>query len=102
MIVSTAIARLARLSIAQHQLPLTATDGDQRIDHFQSGLQRHGHWSPLHNRRRVAFAWHATQCRELTSSIQRSTNRIDYAPQQFLTHRRIDDTAGTLHTRAGL
>jgi hypothetical protein len=42
---------LAGLAVADDQLALAATDGDQRIDGLDAGLQRHGHRQAIDDRR---------------------------------------------------
>src|SRR6056297_311931 len=44
--------RLARLAITQNKLALTATDGKERVDDFDAGLQWSGNRGTLHDRSR--------------------------------------------------
>jgi hypothetical protein len=46
---------LARLPVTENQLALAAPDGNERIDHLQAGLKRHGDRRAVHDGRGGAF-----------------------------------------------
>ncbi len=80
---------LAGLPIAEDQLALAAADRDQRIDHLQAGLQRHGHRRSIHDRRRRAFDRQAAATDQGPVSVERIAERVDHAAEPAVAYRDV-------------
>ena len=72
---------LARLPVAEDQLSLTAPDGNERIDDFNSGLERHCDGRPIHDGRGRAFDRQAPACDHRSVAVEGSAERVDDATQ---------------------
>ena len=88
---------LARSAVAQNQLALPAPDRNERVDHFQSGLKRHRHRRAIHDRCRGSLDRQTFARCHGPIAIERSTKRIDHAPEQPFAHRHIHDPSGPLN-----
>ena len=88
--------RLAGPPISQNQLPLAATDGDQRIDDREAGLKRHNDGSAVHDGRGGAFDGQTPSSGDRPSVIERPSERVDHATEQSVPHRHVHDAACAL------
>ena len=88
---------LARPAITQNQLALPAPDRNERVDHFQSGLERHRHRRAIHDRRGGSLDRQTFARRHRPIAIERSTKRIDHAPEQPFAHGHVHDPPGPLN-----
>ena len=87
---------LAGLPVAENQLALAAPDGNERIDDFEAGLERHGDGRAVHDGRGGAFDGQALAGGHRPVAIERPTERVDDAPQQSIAHRHVHDPARAL------
>ena len=84
---------LAGLPLAHDQLALAATDGKERIDHQEAGLDRLGHEITLDDRGGRAFGGQARNTRRRGPIVERTAERVEHAAQERLAHRDRDDLA---------
>ena len=87
---------LARLPVAQNQFALAASDGNERIDDFQPGLERHGDRRAVHDGRGGAFDGQALAGGHRPLAIERTAERVDDASQQSIAHGHVHDPARAL------
>jgi len=89
---------LTRLTVADNQLTLSATDRNHRIDGLQTRLQRFGYRLTEDNSRRLALQRHfAELAANLTASVQRHAQRVDDTSQHGFAHVDGSDMLGTLY-----
>jgi hypothetical protein len=86
----------ARLPVAQNQLALAAPDGNERIDDFEAGLERHGDGRAVHDGGGGAFDGQAFAGVHRPAAIERPAERVDDASQQAVAHGHVHDPAGAL------
>ena len=83
------------LTVTNDQLTLATTNRNHRINSFQTGL----HWLVNRFTRNHAwrnfFNWSSQCCIDWAFSIDRTTQCINYAANQFATDRYFQNTAGT-------
>ena len=87
---------LARLAVAENQLALAAPNGNERIDDFEAGLERHRDGRAVHDGRGGAFDGQALAGGHRPLAIQWPAERVDDAPQQSIAHGHVHDLARTL------
>ena len=87
---------LARLAVAENQLALAAPNGNQRIDDFDAGLERHRDGRAVHDGRGGAFDGQALAGGHRPVAIEWPTERVDDAPQQSIAHGHVHDPARAL------
>ena len=87
---------LAGLPIAQNQLALTTPDRNERIDHLEAGLQRHGDGRAVHDGRGGAFDGQALAGSDRPVAIERPAERVDDASEQSVAHGHVHDPARAL------
>lgn len=83
-------------------MPLTATDRDQGIHDFQSGLQRCPHRCSLHDAGGIPLARHPFELFEWSAIIQGATDGIDHSSDQFFADRSIENAPCPLYAHPGL
>jgi hypothetical protein len=86
----------ARLPVTENQLALAAPDGNESIDNFEAGLERHGDGRAVHDMRGGAFDGQALTGGQQPAAIEWPTERIDHASQQSVAHGNVHDTARAL------
>ena len=84
---------LARLAVAENQLALAAPDGNERIDNFEAGLERHGDGRAVHDGRGGAFDGQALAGDHRSLAIERPAERIDDASEQSVANGHVHDPA---------
>ncbi len=93
---------LARLPVAQNQLPLAPPDGHQGVHHLQSRLQRHGYRGPSHDGRGFPFHRAALQGVNGAQVVQGTAQGVHHPSQKGLPHRHIQHPAGAPGLGPGL
>ena len=83
----------ARLPVSEDQLSLTAPDGNERIDDFNSGLERHRDGRPIHDGRGRAFDRQVPAFGHRPVAVKGSAERVDDASQQPVAHDHVHDPA---------
>ena len=87
---------LARLAVAENQLALAAPNGNERIDDFDAGLERHRDGRAVHDGRGGAFDGQALAGGHRPVAIEWPTERVDDASQQSIAHGHVHDPARAL------
>ncbi len=93
--------RLAGLPVAEDQLTLAATDGQQGVDNLDAGLQRDSDRCAMHDRRGRAFDGQALHRLRRRQVVQRRARRGDHAAQQAAANGDIEHAAGAEGEVAG-
>ena len=102
MIVSIPIVELADGAVADDELTLAATEGEQRIDDDEARLDRLGDEIAVDDRRRRALDRLQCFARDSPLPIERAAERIDDAAKEPRSHRHAHHVAGAAHRVAGL
>jgi hypothetical protein len=84
------------LPVAENQLTLAASDGNERINDLKSGLERHGDGRAVHDGSGGAFDGQALAGGHRPIAIEWPTERVDDAPQQAIAHGHVHDPARAL------
>src|SRR5262249_47363157 len=87
----------ARLSVANDQLALAATDGDERVNRLQTGRHRLAHRFARNDAGRLHVDAAALAGLDRTLAVYRITEGVNHATEQALADRRINDGARTLY-----
>ena len=88
-----------RLAVADDELALSASDGNHRVDGFQTGLQRLFHGLTIDDARRLAVERHFEGVRQVdvALSINGFAQRIDDATEHIVVYTNRCDAVCALH-----
>jgi hypothetical protein len=93
--------RLAGLAIAEDELALTPTDGDERVHDLEAGLQRDDHRRAVHDPRRLALDGPAQRRVQRSPPSSGSSGGIDHPSEETMADRHVDDASGALRLLPG-
>jgi len=93
--------RLSRLAVPQDQLPLSTTDGNQRIHHLQTGLKRSFNGSPVQDSGRLPEYGGTGDAIHGAFAVQRVSQGIDHPADKIGSHRDVQHAAGARDFFAG-
>ncbi len=91
---------LAGLAVADDQLALTATDGNERVERLEAGLHGLVHRLARDDAGGFHFDAAALAAVERALAVDRIAERIDHAAEQSLAHGNVHDGSGALHAVA--
>src|SRR5215813_106868 len=88
---------LARLTIPNNQLTLTAANGDHAVDGLETSSHRLTNRLPINNARRQALEGYVLVGGNRSFVVDRLTEGVDDAPNHGLAHWHTHDASGTLN-----
>ncbi len=93
--------RLSRLPIAQDQLTLAASNGDQRVEDLEAGLEGDGDRPAVHDGRSRALDRQPFGGIHPSLAVEGPTQGVDDPPEQFVADHDVHDPARTFDLVSG-